>query len=69
MRSILCLVALGASACASSIPHPAADPTAPAASLTYQPLSAVAVPVVEPSLDWRAANEALTGVGDAAHKH
>jgi len=69
MRSIVCLVALGASACASSIPHRAADPAAPVAPLSYQPLSAIAVPAVAPPLDWRAANEALTGAGDAAHKH
>ena len=66
MRSLISMLALGAAACATPILHPAADPATPTLPLAYQPLAAVLVPADTPPLDWRAANQALTGAGGHA---
>ncbi len=67
MRSLIYVVALGATACAPTAPHPAADPAAPVAPLVHRPLPDGNPPA--PPLDWRAANDALARGGHAAHKH
>jgi hypothetical protein len=69
MRTLLLLLALGG--CASTTPHPSADPTRGGRPLNYRPLAEIAppIPAAQP-VEWRTANDAMRTDGDhAGHKH